>query len=77
MGAPNLFLASGAIEPRYAPVWHASVLILSKCLTVVLRKTQGGEHCCRLVNLCSEEIVRGISCVRSENLDLLRIYISV
>ena len=41
------------------------------------RKTQGGEHCCLLVNLCSEEIVRGISYVCSENLDLLRIYIGV
>ena len=41
------------------------------------RKTQGGEHCCLLVNLCSKEIVRGISYVCSENLDLLRIYICV
>jgi len=41
------------------------------------RKTQGGEHCCLLVNLCCEEIVRGITCVCSENLDLLRIYICV
>ena len=40
------------------------------------RKTQG-EHCCLLVNLCSEEIVRGINYVCSENLDLLRIYICV
>jgi len=33
VGAPNLFLALGAIEPRYTPVWHASVLVLSQCLT--------------------------------------------